>query len=70
MTILNGESLGGELRFDGYPHFYVKLEPDLKDFLNASSINGTSHHWAVVHGNISEELSYLADMLKVKKIIL
>jgi L-arabinose isomerase len=70
MTILNGESLGGEPRFDGYPHYQIRLEPDLKTFLNFNSVNGTSHHWAVVNGDVKEELSYLADMLGVKEVIL
>lgn len=70
MTILNGNSLGGELRFDGYPHYAIELEPRLQDFLNSCSSNGTSHHWAVVNGDIKEELSYLADMLGVKKVLL
>jgi L-arabinose isomerase len=70
MTVLSGESLGGEPRFDGYPHYQIKLEPDLKTFLNSNSVNGTSHHWAVVNGDVKEELSYLADMLGVKKVIL
>ena len=70
MTILNGESLGGEPRFDGYPHYEIRIEPDLKTFLYSNSLNGTSHHWAVVNGDVKEELSYLADMLGVKKVIL
>jgi L-arabinose isomerase len=70
MTILSGESLGGEPRFDGYPHYQIKLDPDLKTFLNSNSANGTSHHWAVVNGDVKDELSYLADMLGIKKVIL
>ena len=70
MTILNGNSLGGEVRFDGYPHYAIEIEPRLQDFLGSSSVNGTSHHWAVVNGDIKEELSYLADMLGVKKVLL
>ncbi len=69
MTILNGESLGGEPRFDGYPHYQIKLEPDLQDFLKTNSINGTSHHWAVVNGNVKEELLLLADMLGIKRVV-
>jgi L-arabinose isomerase len=70
MTILNGESLGGEPRFDGYPHYQIRLEPDLQDFLKINSLNGTSHHWVVVNGDVKEELSLLADMLGIKKVIL
>ncbi|MHB1254006.1 MAG: hypothetical protein ACYCZ1_07540 [Candidatus Humimicrobiaceae bacterium] len=70
MTILNGESLGGEVRFDGYPHYCIKIDPKMTDFLKSNSLNGTSHHWAVVKGDVKEELSYLADMLGVKKVLL
>ena len=70
MTILNGESLGGEVRFDGYPHYCIKIDPEMTDFLKSNSLNGTSHHWAVVNGNVKEELSYLADMLGIKKVLL
>ncbi|MCL5770888.1 MAG: hypothetical protein M1479_01240 [Actinobacteria bacterium] len=69
MTILNGESLGGEVRFDGYPHYCIKIDPKMTDFLKSNSLNGTSHHWAVVNGDVKEELSYLADMLGVKKVL-
>ena len=69
MTILNGESLGGEPRFDGYPHYCIKIDPRMTDFLKSNSLNGTSHHWAVVNGDVKEELFYLADMLGIKKIV-
>jgi len=69
MTILNGESLGGEVRFDGYPHYCIKIDPKMMDFLKSNALNGTSHHWAVVNGDVKEELSYLADMLGVKKVL-
>jgi len=41
----------------------------LQDFLKTNSINGTSHHWAVVNGNVKEELSLLADMLGIKSVV-
>ena len=69
MTILNGESLGGDVRFDGYPHYCIKIDPKMIDFLKSNSFNGTSHHWAVVNGDVKEELSYLADMLGIKKVL-
>lgn len=70
MTILNGQSLGGSVRFDGYPHYAIKIDPKMIDFLDSNALNGTSHHWAVVNGDVKEELSYLADMLCVKKVLL
>lgn len=69
MTILNGDSLGGKPRFDGYPHYAIRIDPELKDFLNLIAVNGASQHWTVVNGDVKEELSYLAEMLGVKKVI-
>jgi L-arabinose isomerase len=69
MTILGGESLGGEVRFDGYPHYCIKIDPKMTDFLKSNSINGTSHHWAVANGDVKEELSHIADILGIKKVM-
>lgn len=69
-TILGGQSLGGDIRLDGYPHYYIKVDPDIYDFINSNAEHGTSHHWAVVEGDIRKELSYLADMLNINKVLL
>ena len=69
VTILGGESLSGNIRLDGYPHYYIKIDPDMTEFLKSCATNGISHHWAVVNGDVGEELSYLADILKIKKVI-
>lgn len=68
-TILGGESLSGDIRLDGYPHYYIKIDPDMIEFLKSNAKNGVSHHWAVVNGDVREELSHLADILKIKKVI-
>jgi L-arabinose isomerase len=70
MTILGGESIGGNIRVEGYPHCAIKIDPAMKDFIESNSKHGTSHHWSVVHGDVKEELSMLADMLKIKKVVL
>lgn len=70
MTVLGGESLGGDLRVEGYPHCSIKIDPDLMEFLKSNAKNGTSHHWAVVHGDVRGELAALADMLKIRKVVL
>ena len=69
-TILGGESLGGKLRIDGYPHYYIRINPDMTEFLKSCAANGVSHHWAVVNGNVSEEIGYLADMLGVESFLI
>ena len=70
MTVLGGESLGGELRVEGYPHAAVRIDPDMLRFLRSCAENGTSHHWAIVHGDVRAELGHLADMLRVKKVMI
>jgi hypothetical protein len=70
MTILGGESIGGNIRVEGYPHCSIKIDPSMKDFIKSNSIHGTSHHWAVVHGDVREELNMIADMLRIKKVVL
>ena len=67
-TILGGQSLGGKVRLDGYPHYYVKIDPGIDDFLVSNAENGVSHHWAIVNGDVRDELCYLADMLNIKKV--
>lgn len=69
-TILGGESLGGILRLDGYPHYCIKIDPDINEFLYSNAKTGVSHHWAIVNEDVRDELCYLADMLDIKKVIL
>ena len=68
MTILGGESLGGALRVVGYPHYYVRIDPDMDDFLRSNAEHGVSHHWAIAQGDVGDEIAALADMLQVKTI--
>jgi L-arabinose isomerase len=68
MTILGGESLGGKLRVVGYPHYYIRIDPDMDDFIRSNAEHGVSHHWAVVQGDVRDEMAQLADMLRVKKV--
>jgi L-fucose isomerase-like protein len=68
MTVLGGESLGGDLRVEGYPHAAVRIDPDIARFLESCADNGTSHHWGIVHGDVRKELGYICDMLGVKKV--
>ena len=70
MTVLGGESLGGELRVEGCPHAAVRIDPDMLRFLRSCAENGTSHHWAIVHGDVRAELGFLGDMLRIKKVMI
>jgi hypothetical protein len=63
LTVLGGESMGGKLRLDGYPHMAIKIDPPVSEFLESNAEHGVSHHWAVVHGDVRDEVGHLAAML-------
>ena len=63
-TVLGGESLGKTLRMDGYPHITVKIDPPVEDFIRSNAAHGVSHHWAVVHEDVRDEIEFLAAMLE------
>jgi L-arabinose isomerase len=69
-TILGGESLGGNIRVEGYPHYYIKIDPDITEFLKSCAASGVSNHWAVVNGDVREELGYLAHMLGINSLLI
>jgi L-arabinose isomerase len=62
-TVLGGESLGGPLRIEGYPHCVIRLDRGVEDFIRSSAMHGVSHHWAIVHRDVRDEIMYLAEML-------
>jgi L-arabinose isomerase len=68
MTILGGESLGGALRIEGYPHAAVRIDVPLDRFLESCAANGTSHHWAIVHGDVRVEMRHLGEMLGIRTV--
>jgi L-arabinose isomerase len=63
LTVLGGESLGKKLRIDGYPHMAIRLDPAVEEFIRSNGEHGVSHHWAVVHGDVRDEMEHLAAML-------
>jgi len=69
-TIVGGNSLGGPLRLEGYPHCTIEIDADMLDFLNSNAGHGTSHHWAAVHGDVTDELVYLADMMGIEWVVM
>jgi|GEM_PF-486983 len=64
LTVLGGESQGKKLRIDGYPHMAIRIDPPVEEFIRSNGEHGVSHHWAVVHGDVRDEIEYLAAMLK------
>jgi len=67
---MTGKSLGGDLVMEGYPHMEIKLDMDMNLIFDKTYGTGLSHHWAIVYGDVKEELSYLADILGIKKNII
>jgi L-arabinose isomerase len=65
MTVVGGESLGGDLRIEGYPHAAVRLDPPLPVFLESCATHGTSHHWAIVHKDVRTEMRHFGRMLGI-----
>ena len=67
---LTGNSLGGKTILEGYPQMEIRLDIDLNELIKKVVSTGLSHHWAIAYGDIREELSCLADMLGIEKIVL
>ena len=42
----------------------MELDPPVEEFIRSNAEHGVSHHWAVVHGDVTEEMEYLASMLQ------
>lgn len=51
--------------------YQIKLVDITKRFEEVIAVNckkWVSHHWAVVNGDVREELNYLADMIGIRKV--
>jgi L-arabinose isomerase len=66
MIISTGKSLGGHKRLIAFPHFCIKTDVPVLEFLEKVIKAGSSQHFAVVHEDITNELTYLADILGFK----
>jgi hypothetical protein len=70
LVISSGEAIGGESRLLGSPHAYVKLETPLEAFFEGAIRTGMTQHWALVHGEVMDELIALADIMGLDKVVL
>jgi L-arabinose isomerase len=66
MILASGRSLGGHKRLPAFPHFCIKTDVPVLEFLEKVIRAGSSQHFAVVHEDIIEEFIDLADMLDLK----
>jgi L-arabinose isomerase len=69
MVVSSGECLGGKEKLLGSPHAYVKIATPLAEFFEKAIKTGMTQHWALVHGDVVNELIALADVLGVEKVL-
>ena len=70
MVISSGACLGGKEKLLGPPHAYLKLTTPLAEFFEKAVKTGMTQHWAVVHGDVVNELVALADILGVDRVLI
>ncbi len=70
LVISTGEAIGGKPRLLGSPHAYVKLETPLEAFFEGAIRTGMTQHWALVHDDVVDELTALADILGLDRVVL
>lgn len=66
MILAGGNSLGGHKRLTAFPHFCIKTDVPVLDFLGRVIKAGSSQHFAVVHEDIVNEFMDLAEVLDFK----
>lgn len=69
MVISSGQCVGGKEKVLGSPHAYIKLTVPVSEFFEKAIKTGMTQHWAVVHGNVVKELTALADVLGVERVL-
>ncbi len=66
MIVTGGLSLGGHKRLTAFPHFCIKTDVPVIEFLEKVLKSGSTQHFAVVHEDILEELLDLASILDLE----
>lgn len=69
-VISSGEAVAGPEKLMGSPHIYVKIRTPLAEFFEKSIRTGMTQHWIVVHGDMTEELLALANILGLDQVII
>jgi L-arabinose isomerase len=70
MVIAAGEALGGPPRLLGSPHAYVRLETPVERFFEQCVRTGMTQHWALVHGDVVDELVALAGIVGLDVVLI
>jgi L-fucose isomerase-like protein len=68
MIISSGKSLGDHKRLTAFPHFCIKTDTPVLEFISGVIKAGSSQHFAVVHGDVVKELMDLGNILNFKVI--
>ena len=69
MVIATGEALGGPPRLLGSPHAYVRLGTPVERFFERCVRTGMTQHWALVHGDVVDELLALAGIVGLEVVV-
>jgi L-arabinose isomerase len=70
MVVSSGTSLGGEIRVSHIPHFCIKMNVPVFEFLEKAINAGTTQHFAVVHGDLINNLEDLAGIMNFDIIVI
>ena len=54
----------------GNPNMNARFDVSLREFFEQASRAGTTQHWAVAYGDTTEKLLKLAQMLRMRAIVI
>ncbi len=60
-----GSSLGGAPRLEGYPHVVVRLDTPIEAFLRRCAEVGTTQHFVLTFGDLSQEINQFCEWLGI-----
>lgn len=66
MIVARGNSLGGHKRLPAFPHFCIKTDVPVLEFLEKVIKAGSTQHFAVIHADIVNELLDLGSIMGLK----
>jgi L-arabinose isomerase len=66
MIMARGQSLGGHKRLTAFPHFCIKTDAPVLEFLEKVIKAGSTQHFAVIHADIANELLDLGSIMGFK----
>ncbi|MBM3705330.1 MAG: hypothetical protein FJW66_02285, partial [Actinobacteria bacterium] len=65
-TAIEGQSLQGPPKLEGYCHVYCKIDKPLVEFFNEAIESGVSQHWVYTPGHIADDLEILCRLNSIK----